>query len=178
MVAQQIGDGPVSVAGFALGAEGRLVDLQPPSGKAAQRLQQPVEGTILLAFADQAGARDRAGIDHRVEGPIVRTQPDGVEGIAARLDSHDRFDPLGADRLQRQGKHKRLGDRLDREFDSAVADLVHVTIDRRDGDAEVRRVGERELGNVRGDLAALVPGILRMAAREEAGERELSRRNL
>ena len=136
--------------------------------------QHALEGAVGVAFADQPDAGDGAGIDHRIEGPVVRAQADGVEGIAARLDADDGLDPLGADRFEGERKDERLRDRLDGELDGAVADLVDEAVDRRGGNAEVVRIGEREFGNVRCDLAAIVLRELRMAARQKSGEGKLS----
>ena len=57
-----------------------------------------LEGAVALGLVDQAGAGDRAGIDHRIERPVVGVEPDRVEGVAARLDADHGLDALGAER--------------------------------------------------------------------------------
>ena len=87
IVAQQPGDGPVAVAGRALGGMHRLVDAELAPGKAAELVADALERGRALGLMDQPGAGDRAGIDHRVERPVVVGQPDRVERLAARLDA-------------------------------------------------------------------------------------------
>lgn len=152
--AQQITDRPVAIARRALGRIDRLVDVELAAGEAAKRLADVCERAVILGGVDQAGAGDRAGIDHRVEGVVFRIQPDRVEGIARRLDADHALDPFGTQRVQRQREHERFRHRLDSEGDIGVADLVDMAVEGREADAKMGRVGLAELGNVVGDRAA------------------------
>ena len=80
--AQQIADRAVAVAGGAFGRIDGVVDLKVAPGKPAQRLPDIVECGVALGLVDQAGAGDRTGIDHRVEGMVFGVEADRVEGIA------------------------------------------------------------------------------------------------
>ena len=106
--AQQIADRAVAVAGGALGAVDSVVDVKLAPGKPAQRLPDIVECDVALGLMDQAGAGDRAGIDHRVEGVVFGVETNRVEGIARRLDADDAFDPCRTQRVQRQREHERF----------------------------------------------------------------------
>ena len=98
------------------------------------RIRSKALGAVDLM--DQPGAGNRAGIDHRIERPVVVGEPDRIERLAARLDADRGRDPLLADHFQRQRKHERLGHRLDGERHRAVADFVDVAVD---GDERDRR---------------------------------------
>ena len=106
---------------------------------------------------DQPGAGNRPGIDHRIERPVVVGEPDRIERLAAGLDADRRRNPLFADHFQRQRKHERLGNRLDGERHRAVADFVDVAVDGDERDAEMRRIGPLQFGDIVGDG----PGIVR-----------------
>ena len=94
---------------------------------------------------------DRAGVDHRVEGHAGRgPERDRVERVAGRLDADPRPDGGRAEAVEDRRVGERLGHRLDRERDPRVADLVDGAVDGRHDDAEPRRVGTRELRDVRG----------------------------
>lgn len=60
-----------------------------------------------------------------------------------------------------QREHERLGHRLNRERHGAVADLVDMAFDGDERDAEIRRVGSLQDGNIIGDRAGIVALILR-----------------
>jgi hypothetical protein len=166
VVAQQIGDRPVAVAAFAFRPERGFVHLQPvPSGKARERGSHALEGAVGIAFADQPDAGDRACIDHRVEGPIVRAQADGIERIAARLHANDGFDPFRAELIEGEREYERLRNRLDGELHGAVADFVDEPVDCRGGNAEMIRIGKCQFGNVGSDLAAIILREISVAVR-------------
>src|ERR1017187_6743171 len=143
------------VAGRPLGLEDGLVDAELAAGEAAQRVAHALESAGPLDAVDQARAGDRPGVDHRIEWPVVRGQTDGIERLAAWLDSDLGFDPLGADNLQRQREDEGLRDRLDGEFDRAVAGLVAVAVDGREADAEMRWIGFAQFRDVIGRRAAI-----------------------
>jgi hypothetical protein len=105
-VAQQIADGAVAVAGQAFGGEHRLIDAKLAPGEAAERPTDIVEGAVALGLADQRGAGDRTGVDHRIERMVVGIEPDRIEGIARGLDADRAFDMVGAERVQRESKHE------------------------------------------------------------------------
>ena len=106
--AQQIADRPVAVAGCAFGRIDGVVDVEIAPGKPPQRLPDIVECGVALGLVDQAGAGDRAGIDHRVEGVVFGVEADRVEGIARRFDADHAFDPRRTERIQRQREHERF----------------------------------------------------------------------
>ena len=122
---------------------------------------------------DQAGTGDRAGIDHRIERPVVVGQPDRIERLAARLDADRRRHAFFADQFERKRKHESLGDRLDGERHPAVADLVDMAVDGNERDAEMRGIGALQLGNVIGDRAEIVRFEFLVASLQKALERRL-----
>src|ERR1043165_2093834 len=99
---------------------------------------------------DQAGARDRAGIDHRIERTVVVGQPDRVESIAARLDTDRSRNALLTNQLQRQREHEGLRYRLNRKRHGAVAGFIDMAIDGDETDAKMGSVSLFELRNVVG----------------------------
>lgn len=171
VIAQQISDGAVAVAGFALGFEHRFVDVERAAGEAAERGKDAVERLAAARLVDQSGAGDRAGIDHRIVGPVIGAKPDRVEGIAARFDADDRLDFVGAQHFQRQGKDEGLGDRLNGEWHGAVADFVDVAVDSGEADAEMRRIGLLQLRNVVGHRATMIAFEFRVALDQKAAQR-------
>src|SRR6202007_340658 len=133
----EVADRAVAIAGCAFRRQHRLVNVELAPGKAAERLPDIVEGAVAFGLADQPGHGNRAGIDHRVEGLILTTEPDRVEGITRRLDADRAFDARGAKRVERESEYKRFRDRLDREGYAGVADLVDIAIEGREADAEM-----------------------------------------
>ena len=61
------------------------------------------------------------------------------------------FNQRMTETVQLQGEDESLGDRLDREFDAAVADLINMAVDRREHHAEMPRIGFDWLRDVIGD---------------------------
>ena len=133
-----------------------VVDGEFAAGELAQLLPDALEGRGAVDLMDQPGARNRPGIDHRIERPVIVGEPDRIERLAAGLDADRRRHALLADHFQRQRKHKRLGNRLDGERHGAVADFVDVAIDGDESDAEMRRIGPLQLGDVVGDGPGIV----------------------
>ena len=126
-----------------------------------------------VGLMDQSGTGDRAGIDHRVERPVVVGQPDRIERLAARLDADRRRNALLADHVERKRKHEGLGDRLDGERHRAVADLIDMAVDGDESDAEMRGVGALQFGNVIGDRAGMIRSEFLVTAVQKALERRL-----
>ena len=168
---QEIGDGAVAVPGRGLRCEHRIVDVEPATGEAAQRVADGLEGIGAPGLQDEAATGDRTGIDHRIERMVVGIEPDRVEGVSRRLDADDLFDCVGAERVQREREDERLRHRLDRKWHAAVADLVDVAIECREADAEMHGVGLAELWNVVGDRAVMVGPKIGVAGGEEALQR-------
>src|SRR5689334_14862458 len=100
-----------------------------------------LERVLTRGLVHKPGAGNRAGIDHGIERLVVRAKAYRVERVAARLDADRGFEPLRAHRLQCEREYERLGDRLDREGYGAFANLIDVAIERRERDAEMRRIG-------------------------------------
>ncbi len=80
--AQEIADRPVAVSGRALGGIDGFVDAKLAPGEATERLPDIVERAAALGFVDQAGAGDRAGVNHRIERMVLGIETDRIEGIA------------------------------------------------------------------------------------------------
>src|SRR6516162_4079230 len=93
----------------------------PP--EAAKRLADMLERGIALGLADQAGAGNRAGIDHRIERMVFGIEPDGIKGIAGGLDPDRALHLVGPERVEREREYEGFRDRLDREGYARVADL-------------------------------------------------------
>ena len=171
IIAQQIGDGAIAVSGLPLGREDLLVDTEVAAGETDSAVADTFERFAALRLVDQPGTGDGAGIDHRIERPVVWPQPDRVKRIAARLDADHGLDLLGAKQFQGQREDEGLGDRLDGEKHVAVADLVDVAVDGRQADAEMVRIGLFQLGNIVGERAAIVVLQLRMTTDQEPMQR-------
>ena len=105
---QQIADRAVAVAGGALGGVDGVVDVEIAPGKPPQRLTDILERGVALGLVDQAGAGDRAGIDHGVEGVVFGVEADRIEGIARWLDADHTFDPGCAQRVECEREHERF----------------------------------------------------------------------
>ena len=106
--AQEIADCPVTVAGRALGGIDGFINAEFTSGEAAERLPDIVEGIAALGLVEQAGAGDRTGVDHRIEGMVFGIEPDRIEGIAGWLDADRAFHVRCAERIQCQREHEGL----------------------------------------------------------------------
>ncbi len=171
VIAQQISDGAVAVAGFALGLEYRFVDVERAAGEAAECGKDAIERLAAARLVNERGAGDRAGIDHRIVRPVIGAKPDRIEGIAARLDADHRLDFVSAQHFQRQGKDEGLGNRLNGERHGAVADFVDVAVDGGEADAEMRRIGLLQLRNVVGHRTAMIVFELRVAPDQKAAQR-------
>src|ERR1700738_3670668 len=72
-----------------------------------------------------------------------------------------------AERIQRQREHEWFGYRLDREGHPGIADLVDMTIEGGEADAEMIGVGLAQFGDVIGNVTAVLRGKIRVAIVEE-----------
>ncbi len=126
-------------------------------GRAASRMRRPLSSTpgrgrrggryaassslsarLAVALGHQAGRRDGARVDHRVERLAGgRVERDRVERVARRLDADSLLDRFRAQLVEDQRVRERLRDRLDRELLTRVADLVNGTVDRDEADREL-----------------------------------------
>ena len=122
---------------------------------------------------DQSRTGDRAGVDHRVERPVVVGEPDRIERLAARLDPNGGRHPLLTDHVERERKHEGLGYRLDGERYPAIADLVDVAVDGHEADAEMRGVGALQLRDIIGDRAGIIRSEFLVACAQKALQRRL-----
>ena len=104
--AQQIADRAVAVAGGAFGGINSIIDAEVSASEPAQRLPDIFERGVALGLVDQAGAGDRAGIDHGIEGVVLGVEADRVEGIARGFDADGAFDPRRTQRVQREREHE------------------------------------------------------------------------
>ena len=85
--------------------------------------------------------------------PVPGSEADRIEGLARGFDSHLGQDPLDPEIGECQPVDEGFGDRLDGEGLAAVADLIDMTIHRRDGDAEPLRVGAGQFRDIGGEVA-------------------------
>lgn len=93
----KIGDGSVAVARFLFRSVDRFVDGELPAGKALKQGDDPRPAVFERRAADHRRRRDRTGVDHRVERPLAAfVEDDGIEGIAARLDTNPAQHLVGA----------------------------------------------------------------------------------
>ena len=173
IIAQQPGDRAVAVAGERLRGVHGVVDVELAAGELAELLADALERRCAIDLMDQSGTGDRAGIDHRIERPVVVGQPDRIERLAARLDADRRRDALFADHFQRKREHERLGYRLDGERHGAVADFIDMAVDGDEADAEMRGIGPLQLGDIVGDRAGIVGSEFFVASGQKALERRL-----
>ena len=173
IIAQQPGDRAIAVAGERLRGVHGVVDVELAAGEQAELLADALECGCAIGLMDQPGAGDRAGIDHRVERPVVVGQPDRIERLPARLDPDRRRNALLTDHVERERKHEGLGYRLDGERHPAVADLIDMAVDGNETDAEMRGVGALQLGNVIGDRAGIIRFEFLVASLQKALERRL-----
>ena len=94
-----------------------------------------------------------------------------MELNASPLGSTPILASTGADNLQRQREDEGLRDRLDGEFDRAVAGLVDVAVDGREADAEMRRIGLAQFRDVIGRRAAVFGRVGGQAVVQEVPQR-------
>src|SRR4030095_2845046 len=95
----------------------------------------------------------RAAVDHRIGGAAgFLLEADRVERVAGGLDADPLQDGIAPAVLEREPVDEWLGDRLDRERSSGVADLVDATVRGGQGNPEPVWIGFRQLGNVGRDL--------------------------
>jgi hypothetical protein len=68
----KIADGAIAVTGRAFGYVDGMVDFELPAGKRGKFVQQSGEPLIVTGSLDQGCRGNRAGIDDRIEWPVVR----------------------------------------------------------------------------------------------------------
>ena len=122
---------------------------------------------------DQPRARDRPGIDHRIERPIVVGEPNRIERLAARLYANRGRHALFPYHFQRQRKYEGLGNRLNGERHGAVADFVDVAIDGDESNAEMCWISSLQLRDVVCDRTGIVRFEFFVAAGQELPQRRL-----
>src|ERR1700722_20528984 len=104
---------------------------------------------------------------------VVGIQADRIERVARRLDPDLAFDLCGAQRVQRQREYERFGNRLDGEGDFGIADLIDMSVEGGEADAEMIGGGLAEFRDVVGDGAARVRGKIPVTIAEEPQQRRL-----
>jgi len=101
-----------------------------------------------------AGGRNCTSIDHGIHRRTgFGIEADGVEGVAARLDTHLRQHGRPSTVGQRRGIHKGFGDGLDGERNVTISHRVGITVGGDDANAKVIGIGEGEFRNVARDRA-------------------------
>src|SRR5258708_4716339 len=101
-------------------------------------------------------ARNRAGIDHRIERTSrTRVETYRVEGITRWLDADSAKHVIFAIVGERHAIHERLRDRLNGEGLAGLANLIYVSIAGRDTDPKPILVSQRQLRNVGRNVAVL-----------------------
>ena len=165
--AEHVADRAVPVAGVVLGRVDGLVDLQRPARVARVGLQHAREALVRRRAGHERRRHDRAGVDHRVARlPAAGREADRVERVARRLHADLVRDGRAPAVGERQAVGERLGHRLDRERHAGVADLVEVTVGRREADPEGVRIGVGQRRDVVGDRAVAHARVLRVQALE------------
>ena len=171
------------MAGHPLGQEDRVVDVEVATGEAAETAEQAGHPLRVVLAPQQVGGGDRAGVDHRVEGPVTDgVEHDRVERLAGGLDADALEHALAPVVLERQAVDERLRDRLQREQAVGVADVEALALGGDHADREPGGVGARELGDVVGDaafvhLARLLEDLFERAAqRRHRGARVTQQR--
>ncbi len=148
-IAQQVADGAVAMPRLRLGAIDGFIHREAVAGGVRKPLEDEVESARAGDIMDDAGDGNGPGIDHRVEGAVgMRVENDGVERIAARLNSDAFEDGVAADQFECETIDESFGDRLDGEGIISVADLMQRAIDSRDGNTEAVRIDSGQFGNV------------------------------
>jgi hypothetical protein len=173
VIAQQPGDRSIAVAGGDLRGVHGIIDAEFAASKLTELLPDAFECVSAIDLMDQSRARDRAGIDHRIERPVVVGEPDRVESLAAGLNADRGGDALLPDRLERKGKHEGLGDRLNGERHGAVAGFIDVAIDGDERDPELGRIGSLQLRDVVGNRTGIICFELLVAAGQKSLQRGL-----
>jgi len=156
-IAEQVADRAVAVPGHAFRAIYFLVHRERPSSVGLEHGENALELVLARSALHQPGAGDGPGVDHRIDRtPRLRMQADRIEGLPARL--HPDFGQHLGSRvvLEREPVNERLGDRLNGEKLTRLADLVDLAVDRRHRDAEVGRVGFGQLRDVVRQLPRMV----------------------
>ena len=138
-----------------LGAEHVVVHAERAAGERRQAPEDPLEalGSRPPRSTSEVVSSAPALISGLAGRPESGSQADRVERLAARLRADARQDLVGADVAERERVDERLGDRLDRERDVAVAGAVDVPVHADERDAETVGIGVGELRDVRRELA-------------------------
>ncbi len=148
-VEHQISDRPIAVPGRVLRRVHGLVDAQLPAGGQAHFVHEFAHAGFRRFPLNHRGNCDGARIDHRViRAHGLRLQFDGVEGIAARLDTYVFQRSVPPEFLQRHLKCEGLADGLNGKLLLRVPGAAHQTVYRRHGNAEVVGICLRKFGNV------------------------------
>src|SRR4029077_2367418 len=139
------------------------VDLYRPPGEPAEHFEDTGEAAIMSFAVDEGSGSDGTGIDHRIKRTIAPfVKDDRIESFAARFDPDFGQDIVDPELLERQSIDKRLGDRLDREKVTGVAELVNLAIRGRQDDAEKLWVDPGKLRDVGSHLAVEVHAVFFM----------------
>jgi hypothetical protein len=158
----------------ALGSDHVLVDPQGTPRAARHDVEDAQHARLAGLVAHEAGGRDRARVDHRVEGPAaLLKEADAVGAVAGRRHADLVEHAFETVVLQSERVGVGLGDRLDGELFVGLADGVDAAVGGDDGDAEGRRIGSRELGNVAGDLAGRAVDVTLVELLQVGDERVL-----
>jgi len=120
-ISQQMGDGPVAMAGITFRLIDGLIHLQRVSGGIAEEFEQCLATLLRGVSGHETGRGNGAGIDHRVErASRLGIQADGIEGLAGGFDSDLGKHPLQSAGFESQAINQRLGNRLNRERDPTL----------------------------------------------------------
>src|SRR5262245_17179856 len=109
-------DRAITMPRLVLAPVDRLVELELPTRRQGQLFENQVESARTGHRMNDRRRRDRAGVDHRVVRTVgTRIELDGVEHVAARLDTDALENGLSTDELERQTVNERFRYRLNRE---------------------------------------------------------------
>ena len=168
---QQVRERSVAIAGGCLGRVHLVVDPQLAPREPRQARDDPFRALVGGRPRNETRRGDRTRVDERVGGPAgALFETDGVEGLAARLDTHVAQHLVASERVEGQREHEGFRDRLDRER-VVVAERDHAPARVDDGHPEPVGVGRGEFGDVLGGLTGILAAHLVEHGREQLADR-------
>jgi len=130
----------------------------------------------MVGTLDQGGGGDGASVDHWVKRPVgTFVEYDRIERFAARFHANFLQHLFDAMIFQGEGVNERFGDRLDCKQMARIADLVNLAIGANERDAEQRRIGFGEFGNVVRNLAGEIFAVLAVNLKQRRENRRKRR---
>lgn len=167
-IAQHVSDRPIAMPRSAFTLIDRFIDLEFTPCKSGKALEDSPHSRAQHRSRDEPRSGDGTGIDHGIQrAPRAGLETDGVKGVAGGIDPDFGDDVRETVVFQGETIDEGLGDRLDRERDVSVADLINLPARCDKTDAEPIGIRRCELGNVAGDLSLIHPLQLLMQGFEK-----------